>query len=434
MNFPIKIILVGFGHRGQIYADYSLLHSDDFRVVGVVDPDPFRRQAAACRYQIPEENCIESVSDLVKKPLQADAAINGTMDKDHVPTSLLLLEAGYSILLEKPIGITQEEVLALLNKARTVKKTVMICHILRYAPFYQSIKQQILAGRIGQVINIQTAEHVSYHHISAAFVRGKWNRKDRSGSSMLMAKCCHDLDLLTWMKSPIPPQKVSSFGGRMYFRPEQAPKDAGTRCLVDCPIEPQCLYSARKLYLDHPDRWGFYVWSFLEHIENPTIEQKIESLKTDNPHGRCIWKCDNDVVDHQSVMVKYFDGATATHTLVGGASRPCRKIHILGTEGEIEGVMEDGFFLVKTPDLRPEREYSEERIEIKVNSDMHGGGDLRLVDDFIRVLRGQEPSFSTTHLEDSIYGHLIGFAADRAMAENKICEIPEVKAIDTTKN
>jgi hypothetical protein len=225
------------------------------------------------------------------------------------------------------------------------------------------------------------------------------------------------------MKTGSAPRTVASLGGRMFFRPEMAPPKSGTRCLVDCPIEPECLYSARKIYLDHPNRWSFYVWNLLEHIQNPTLEQKTESLAKDNPHGRCVWKCDNDVVDHQSVVIEFADGATATHNLVGGVSKPCRKIHILGTAGEIDGVMEDGSFLLKRPDPRPGHEFAEERIDCNVSADMHGGGDLRLVEDFIKTLQGETPSISSTNLEDSIYGHLVGFTADRAMAEHKVLDL-----------
>jgi hypothetical protein len=215
----------------------------------------------------------------------------------------------------------------------------------------------------------------------------------------------------------------------MYFRPERAPAGAGTRCLVDCPIEPQCLYSAKKHYIDHPQRWRYYVWQELEHIAEPTLEQKIESLKNGNPYGRCVWKCDNDVVDHQSVIVEFEDGTTATHNMIGGAARPSRSIHILGTHGEIQGVFEESKFVVRHIDPRPGHEYSEEVVDLNVSGDMHGafgghgGGDLRLVADFVRLVRGEAPSLSTTTLEDSINGHLIGFCADRAMEERRVVNV-----------
>jgi hypothetical protein len=231
------------------------------------------------------------------------------------------------------------------------------------------------------------------------------------------------------MKSGIPPIRVSSFGSNMQFRPEKMPKGAGTRCLVDCPIEAECLYSAKKHYIDHPDRWSFYVWSCIEHIKNPTIEDKIHSLKTDNPFGRCMWRCDNNVVDHQSVAIEFADGCTATHNMIGGASRASRSIHLLGTLGEIQGVLEDSTYVVRHIDTRPGHEYSEKVVDLKIGGDMHGafgghgGGDMRLVEDFVRVMRGEAPSIACTDINDSVNGHLIGFCADMAREENRVVDL-----------
>jgi predicted dehydrogenase len=417
---PVTCVVVGAGHRALTYASYARTHPDQLRIVGVAEPNPDRRRHVAGLYDIPPHRCFESAESLTSEPLFADAAINGTMDRQHVPTSLPLLAAGYHLLLEKPFAVSEQEMWDLRSAARRNERIVMICHVLRYAAFYARIRQMVAEGCIGQILNLQTTEHVSYHHMAVAFVRGKWNSIERCGSSILMSKCCHDLDLLAWMKSGVDPVRVSSFGQLTYFRPDRAPAGAGTRCVVDCDIEAQCLYSARKHYLDHPRRWSFYVWDQLEHIDKPIDEQRAELLTT-GPYGRCVWKCDNDVVDHQSVNVEFADGATATHNLVGGAARPARSIHLLGTDGEIQGVLSDSRFVVRRIDPRPGHEYSEEEVDLRVRGDMdgafggHGGGDLRLVADFCRVLRGEKPSISCTTIEDSINGHLVGFRADRAM-------------------
>jgi len=420
---PTTAIIVGAGHRGIGYAEYARQHPDKFKIVGVVDPDASRRETACLLHTIPAENVFASVEELVARPKIADAAINGTMDNLHIATTLPLLKAGYDVLLEKPICSSQDELLALLAVARESGRKLMICHVLRYAPFYAEIRRRIAAGELGEILNIQTAEHVSYHHASVGFIRGKWNRKDVYGSSMLLSKCCHDLDLMIWFKSGIAPQRASSFGGLMYFRPEKAPPGAGTRCLVDCEIEESCLYSARKLYLDHPERWHFYVWNTVDVKDIPGPEERERALKTDNPHGRCIWKCDNDVVDHQSVVVQFADGSTATHNMVSGAARPGRYIHIVGSKGEIRGCMEDGAFTIYRPDTRPGHQSAIEKVELDVSGDMHGGGDLLLVQDFVNVINGSAPSLSTTSIEDSIYGHLTVFAADEAMETQSIVEI-----------
>ncbi|WP_409345015.1 Gfo/Idh/MocA family protein [Paenibacillus sp. MBLB4367] len=423
---PITAVIVGAGHRSLLYATYAETHPQNFRIVGVVDPDPERRNSTAERFGFSEDHCFASVEQLIDRPKIADAAINGTMDQLHVQTTLPLLKAGYDVLLEKPIGVSEEEVLELHNAAASHGRTVMICHVLRYAPFYADIRERLASGVIGDIVAIQTEENVSYHHMATAFVRGKWNSVENCGSPMLMAKCCHDLDLIAWLKGGIRPVKVSSFGGLSQFRKEKAPEGAGTRCLADCPIEENCSYSAKRLYVKQ-NLWGAYVWD-RTNLDKDDIAGKLESLRTINPYGRCVWRCDNDVVDHQSVIVEFEDGSTASHSLTGATAKPSRTIHITGTKGEISGTMEDGRYVIRHPDDSPGQTYSEETIELSVSADMHGGGDLRLVADFVSALRGGTPSLSSTSLEKSIYGHQIGFAAERSRAENRIAEIAALQS------
>ncbi|OPH51878.1 oxidoreductase [Paenibacillus ferrarius] len=419
---PITAIIVGAGHRSLLYASYASQYPDQLRIVGIVEPDPVRRQLTADKFGLTSECCFESVEQLVAGPRISEAAINGTMDHLHIQTTIPLLEAGYHVLLEKPIGTTEEEIYVLHQKAKEHNRIVMICHVLRYAPFYAEIRKRIEAGDIGEVVNIQTAEHVSYHHMAASFIRGKWNSKETCKSSMLMAKCCHDLDIISWMTGEIRPTRVSSFGGLMHFKAEHAPEGSGTRCLVDCKIEESCPYSAKKHYIEQ-GRWGFYVWENDYFGIAPTDEEKLDILRTSSPYGRCVWHCDNDVVDRQSVIVKFENGSTATHNMIGGASKPCRTLFIVGTKGEIQGTLEDGSFVVRHPDARAGHEFTEERVTVNVTNDSHGGGDLLLVNDFVRVLRGENPSISSTSLEKSVYGHLIGFSAECSRLENRIVEI-----------
>ncbi len=429
MKPPLTAIIVGAGHRSFVYASYATHHPDELRIVGVADPDDFRRQDMARHFGLPPDRCYRSADELAALPKQADFIINGTMDRLHVPTALPLLAAGYDMLLEKPFATTEAELWQLVTAARRHGRKISICHVLRYAPFYAAIRREVLAGTIGDILNVQAVEHVSYHHMAVGFVRGKWRRKDDCGSSMLMSKSCHDLDLIAWMKSGVAPVRVSSVGGNFQFRPDKAPPGAGTRCLVDCPIEADCLYSARKHYLDHPERWKFYVWHPLEHLPNHTMADKVASLQGDNPYGRCVWKCDNDVVDHQSVAIEFADGSTATLNMIGGSAKPTRSLHLVGTRGEIQGCIEDSRFVIRHIDPRPGCEYAEKVVDLKITGDMtgaqggHGGGDLRLVADFLSILRGEAPSISSTTLEDSVSGHLIGFGADRAMEQGSVVPI-----------
>ncbi len=435
MNSPITAIIVGAGHRALTYASYAREHPEELKIVGVADPAEVPRRKAVDLFGLKPEQCFDSARELAEHPKLADAIINGTMDHQHVPTTLPLLAAGYDILLEKPLAPDADEMWKLVEATRKHRRRVMVCHVLRYAPFYVGIRKKLEEGAVGKIINIQTTEHVSYHHMAVSFVRGKHGSTKRCHTSMLLSKCCHDLDLIAWMKGDTVPKTVGSFGSRMQFRPEMAPEGAGNRCLVDCPaeVESNCLYSARKHYIDHPDRWSFYVWHDLQSIENPTLEQKVEELmREDNPYGRCVYHHDNDVVDHQSVAIDFADGATATHNMVGGSSKGSRSIHIIGTTGEIRGCLEESKFLVRKIDPSPGKEYTEEEVDLNLSGDMHGafgghgGGDMRLVADFVHTLRGEPRSISCTDLEDSIYGHLLCYTADRAMDECRVVDLPDL--------
>jgi predicted dehydrogenase len=428
MPAPVTAIVVGAGHRALLYASYARIRPEELKIVGVADPDPDRRRRAADQFGLAADQCFPSAAALADRERLADAIINGTGDFDHVATTVPLLDRGYHVLLEKPFAVSESEMDRLVAAASRNRREVVICHVLRHSPFYASVRQTLEDGILGDILNIQATEHVSYHHMSTSYVRGKRNRLAVS-APMLLAKSCHDVDLLVWMMGGQAPFRVGSFGSRMFFREDKAPQGAGTRCLTDCPIETDCLYSARKLYLDHPTRWKFYVWDSLPGGPDASLEEKREALATTSPFGRCIWKCDNDVVDHQTVAIEFEGGATATLNMIGGCAKGSRKLHIIGTKGEIFGNFEDGRYGVRLVDPRPGREYDERVVDVKITGDMtgaqggHGGGDLRLMADFCRLLRGERPSLSTTTLADSVNGHRVCFRADLAMREGRIVSL-----------
>ena len=422
-NRPITAIIVGAGHRSFVYSELAKTNPEMLKIVGVADPNPIRRKKAMDYFGFKEDMCFENAEELAKKGKLADTVINGTMDEQHLETAVPLLDAGYDMLLEKPFAPNEEEMRQIVNCAKKNNSKVMICHVLRYTPFYYAIKERIVNGEIGDIINIQTTEHVSYHHLSTSYIRGKWANSDKCHTSMLLAKCCHDLDIIMWMMSETKPKQISSFGGKFQFKPENAPKEAGTICMKDCPLVDTCVYSTKRLYIDHPDRWAFYVWDALEGKKNISIEDKIALMKSDSPYARCIYKCDNNVVDHQSVLINFESGATGTHNMVGGSAEPRREIHIIGTKGEIFGTFEESKFTVLKIDPSPDAHNEEcdvEEVDLRVTGDMvgayggHGGGDERLAADFVKFIRGEKPSLACTSIFDSVAGHLSVYLADKS--------------------
>lgn len=412
---PLTAIIVGYGHRSLIYANYSLSHPDRLKIVGVADPDRARCSAAAKRFGFSEDMCFSSAAELAKKGKIADAIINGTMDHQHYETAVPLLELGYDMLLEKPFAVNEDEMHRLLGVIRKNNNKVMICHVLRYSPFYLEIKKRIASGELGEIINIQTVEHVSYHHVTTAYVRGKWANSDVCKTSMLLAKSCHDIDIMMWLMQPTLPAKVAGSGSLFQFTPDHAPENAGTRCSVDCPLADTCLYSAKRIYLDHPSWWECYAWAEFEHQDSVSDEERENSFRNGNPYNRCVYKCDNNVVDHQSVLVTFENGATGTHNMVGGTAKSMRKIHITGTKAEIYGVLDDNKFTISRIDPSTETGFSDEVVDLsRIGNDSHGGGDEALIADFCDYVLDGKESLSCTSVYNSVAGHLTVFLADKS--------------------
>ncbi len=429
MDKQISVVLLGAGNRADVYASVSLEFPEKLKVVGIVDPDPVRRELMRNKYNVSLGNCFENVYEFVKREKFADAVINGTMDHLHVETSIPVLEKGYDLLLEKPFAVNEEEMNRLSEVATRCGSKVVIGHVLRYTDFYRAIKDHILSGKIGKIISIETCEHVNYHHMAVSYVRGKWRSEKLCFAPMLLAKSCHDMDIMLWMMKETEPVAVSSFGSDFQFGTKRKPIGAGDRCMSDCPYVDECIFSAKANYLAAP-RWKQYVWKSLEGLGELTEEMKEESLKTDNPYGKCVWDFERDGnVDHQTVIVNFSNGATGSFNMIGGSAKSERNIHIVGTKGEIKGTFEDSRYVVRTMAPNTKSGYTEEEYDLNETGDKigamggHGGGDKMLVLDFIDYLNGKELSVSCATLDDSVISHRTVFKAERARKSGTVVEI-----------
>ena len=413
---PISVVIVGMGGRASIYSAVALTNPELLKVVGVVDINPERVRQAQLLFDLPQEHCFSSVEELVAIPRIADAAINCTMDRLHVETSLPLLRHGYDLLLEKPYALNDEEGQRIISCAREHERKVMVCHVLRYTPFYRALRRVIALGTIGDVIHIHMTNQVGYQHESVSFVRGKYAREEICGSGMLLSKCSHDLDIMSWLMGDNVPATISSVGNVIQFKEEKAPEGAGTHCLNNCPLERDCPYSARRLYIEHPMRWANNVWH--DTHSNPTTDEEKEAIlrQPGNPFSRCVYRCDINIVDHQSVLIHFRDGAIGTFSMNGGASTPRRMMHITGTKGEIYGDFERERFHVRQIVPEAPGGYTERTLDISdfQQGDAHGGGDRSIVLDFVALLRGERTSPGCPTLEDSIVGHRMVFLAEKS--------------------
>lgn len=421
----ITTVVVGYGDRGSIYADYADKNPDELEIVAVVDPDPFRLNMAKEKFRLSDEQCLTDFHTLVRKGKIADCAIVATMDALHYEQGKALLEQNYNLLIEKPIVNNKEELEELRDLANSRHLLMMVGHVLRYTPFYKAIKQAILDGEVGQVMHIETSELVGVCHTSSSYIRGKWNSEKNCGSGMLLAKCCHDIDLLCWLNNTAKPTEIVSFGGRDFILPKNAPKGSTDRCYNGCPYIDECRYSAKSLYVKN-DIFSQYSFPLIKKPHNEITEsEKIEALKTNDPMGVCAYKTESDLIDHQGVMMKFSNGSTAFHSLLASVPRAERKIHVIGTDGEIQGAFETSKFAIRKFDFESSW-YKERIIDVKAEIEEgvgHGGGDICLMRDFVKRMRGEEPSISATDISDSVNGHECVYAAEESRKKGGVVQL-----------
>lgn len=416
----IKTVVVGYGDRGSIYADYAARFPEELKIEAVVDPDLFRLGLAKEKFALSDSQCLTDFDALIAKGKIADFAIVATMDQLHYEQAKALLLQNYHLLLEKPVVNNSEELQELKKLAEERNRIIMVGHVLRYTPFYGAIKQAILDGEVGKIMHMETSELVGVCHSSSSYIRGKWNKEEICGSGMLLAKCCHDIDLICWLNNETMPTEVVSYGGRNFILPENAPQDSTERCYLGCPHIDTCKFSAKSLYVDN-DMFPHYSYPLIKKKHDEiTLDEKLEALKTNDPMGVCAYKTGADIVDHQGVMMKFANGSTAFHSMLSAVPRPGRKIHIIGTEGEIEGFFESDKFVIRKFDFKTSF-YTEKEVDVSKQIDRkvgHGGGDIGLIRDMVKRMQGEQASIAATDIIDSINGHECVYAAERSRKEN----------------
>lgn len=413
----MELALIGAGNRGMTYASYAF-EKKGVRIAAVVEPDSGRRERAARRFGIPTERCFASAEAFFGERRLCEAAIVASLDRDHYGEVMAALDAGYDLLLEKPISPDPAECLAIQEKAQALGRKITVCHVLRYTNFFSRIKEIIDSGTLGKLVSIDHSENIGNFHMAHSFVRGNW-RNSLLSSPIIMQKSCHDCDLLVWFaKSPA--RAVSSFGSLTYFKRENAPEGAGGRCL-ECAAAANCRYDARKAYLPVAGQWPAEV---VCPTDSP--EELLEALKT-SPYGRCVYKCDNDVCDHQVTVVEFENGVTATFHLSAFTNRNHRRIHIMCENGEIYGDDEDNLLEISRFSSNQAAEYDRTQIVPARVGSGHGGGDTGLVDDFLRLAEGSGGEESRSSIGLSVESHLIAYAAERSRVEGRTIEMKELR-------
>lgn len=401
----VTAILLGAGQRGaDAYASYALDHPNELKFVAVAEPRQDRREEFAAAHQIPPENCVSNDLELLNRPKMADCVLICTQDQMHYEAIKLAAARGYHILCEKPISPVKEELEEIAHLAQNYDKVISICHVLRYSPFFVQLKKMLDDGAIGQLVSIQHIESVGYWHMAHSFVRGNWRNKQLS-SPMILQKCCHDMDILLWLAGSRC-QKLSSFGELTHFKAENAPADAPLYCLDGCPHRDECPYYAPRFYLaDVEERDG----SFAKVVSIQTDKESLLGALKDGPYGRCVYHCDNDVVDHQLVNLQFENGVTASLTMCAFTNKCERIINLMGTKGQLRGNMEENRIV-----LEDFASGNRTTIDVKIPKGGHSGSDVSMMTDFVRLVAQGGTQKSVSAAAESIESHLMALAAEES--------------------
>jgi predicted dehydrogenase len=461
MEKPITAVLVGAGNRGTLYGRYALQNPDKLSFMGVAEPIETRLDKFSRRHHIPYKRQFRHWKDLLAMDRFADAAFICTQDQMHTEVALGALDRGYHVLLEKPMATTLNDCLRIVKKAREKSRFLSVCHVLRYTDFFTTIYETIQRGLLGRVISIQHSENIAWYHFSHSYVRGEWANRKLS-SPIILAKCCHDLDLLHWLVGASS-ARISSFGSLNHFRTENAPESGPEYCVQGCPVEDTCLYFAPRLYIDivpieqiacksenrlfstimkcRQRRTGFFTllsqvipplryirywrWWPVSYLYTGQKEDYSDGAKREilssSPYGRCVYRTYNDVVDHQVVNIEFENGVTANLTMHGFSEREGRTVRIDGTRATLMGEFNLSGERIRLFDHFSGGERLLLEKKLRARSIPHGGGDFKLIDSFVENLRSvQRPM--TSGLE-SLESHLMAFAADASRLQQTIVDM-----------
>lgn len=461
---PYEVLLIGAGNRGaEVYGEWIRSHPESLRITAVAEPLESRRKAAAESHSVPPERQFSSWEEALSGDRLADVAIVATQDQEHTLPTLAALRSGYDVLLEKPMAHRLEDCIALVKAAEDHGKLLQIAHVLRYTDFFQMVHSCVQSGELGEIITVSHRENVSAWHMAHSYVRGNWRRVDQS-SPMILAKSCHDLDILYWvLNSRV--RSISSTGNLLHFVPEKAPPGAPERCLDGCPAAESCPFFAPSLYLGlepiyiglsnavnpgirlagklmrrSPDLMQtaakfvpalrqlteYSGWPRSVITDQPANLSSLRKALQEGPYGRCVYRCDNDVVDHQIVLMELENGVSVSFTMHGHSFEEGRTIRIDGSQATLLGKFSWNRSFIE---IQKHRGGYSRRMHLPNNIEQggHGGGDSGLMAAFVTALENRQQE-NLSDARSVFESHLMAFAAEKARITNSIIDMPAYRA------
>ena len=406
----VSVSIIGLGGRGgEAYGRYMAFLADKFKITHICDINPVRLHKYGAIFDVSVENRFDDEDKFFEKKW-SDVLFITTQDRMHVRMAKKALELGYDIVLEKPITDNVAELQELAKLAHEKQRKIMVCHVLRYTVMMRKLKELLNAGSIGQLVSIDQTENVVYWHEAHSYVRGNWRNTDVA-VPMIMAKCCHDLDLIQDFIGGRC-KSVASMGSLAYFKPEFKPEGAADRC-VNCKYVDSCVYSAKRIYIEMWYNVGqpgnIFPFNLITDVCPVTEEALMDSIKT-SPYGRCVFACDNNVVDNQTVIMQFENGVTATLKMEAFVKQGGRDIRFFGTEGELVLCEAEGTITLK-------KYFGEDTVwkltDLTDDLEGHGGGDHRMIDELYDIMTGKNPQVATS-IDESIESHYMALAAEES--------------------
>jgi predicted dehydrogenase len=405
MNREIRIAVVGAGMRGAALARQAAHCSA--KVVAVAEPEVARRSSFAQEFSLPGSAVFASWEALCGREDLCDAAIIATMDHQHTAPALACLRQGWHLLLEKPLADSLEACRAIEAAQREAGVVLSVCHTLRYLESYRTLKKIVDEGTLGKLIHIEHMEAIGHDRFIHNYVRGRWSREEQN-TFLLLHKCCHDIDLISWLVGE-PCLRVVSFGSLSHFTPHDAPEGSGARCAVDCRISDDCRYSAQRLYVDG----DLNAWPARDVCFTHTREAHQNAIRS-GPFGTCVWRSGNDVVDHQTVLMEFAGGATSTCTLSGYSASNGRRTRLQGTEGELLYDEATGHMITR----RFGGELAE-CLDFPASAAYHPE-DEEIVRNWLHTVNNPQDSRIAVDAREALSSHAIVFAAERSRRERRM--------------
>lgn len=409
-----KISVIGLGNRGSEYMGFlKAFHFKKVEIYGICDISKQALEDIGGQFKIPKNRQYNSTEEFFSQGVISDALIIATQDASHYQITKEALLTGYKyIMLEKPVSGIEDEFIELRDLAKQKGALLIVCHVLRYSNYYKKIKSIISSGKIGDIVSINHTENVGYFHFAHSFVRGNWHDEYTSTPSIL-AKCCHDIDLISWFVNS-PCKSVSSVGGLRFFNEDNAPEGATKTCMGGCKAKKDCPYDAERLYITDP----FYKAKFIKHMKR-TLTGKMQNSSSDivdairyGDYGKCVFLNDNNVCDHQLVNMTFENGAVAVLNMNAFSDKMFRESHIVGTKGELIGYgtkLEMRIFGGKSSNVFTGSPAVSGHVE----------GDIRIVSGFVKLICGENTDLKDiTTIEATVESHKIALAAEKSRKNN----------------